>query len=65
MLCICVQEKLRLYQMHLKAHRRLLEQSDLRFIMASGRMMDGNSSFTISSLYFTLNGMVMVDHTLF
>ena len=64
LLCICVQEKLRLCQMHLMAHRHLLEQSDLRFIMGSGRMMDGNCSITITSLYFTLNGMVMVDHAL-
>ena len=40
--CICVQETLRICQMHLKAQQRLLEQSDWHFITGFGLMMDGN-----------------------
>ena len=43
LLFICVQEKLRLCQMHFMAHHRLLERSDLHFITDFGLMMDGNS----------------------
>ncbi len=51
LLCICVQERLRLCQKRLMAHHRLLEQSDLHFIMGFGLMMDGKSYI---SLHFAL-----------